>query len=208
MDLRLRIWAIVRKDKGFSRYEGRVEQLYGEMDQTYQRIARPYGFVCTGCDDNCCETRFYHHTLSEYLYLRKGFLALEKPRRENILTRAAAVSDAYALADREHHTVRALCPLNEGGLCAIYPYRPMICRLHGIPHEFQRPGGEKMTGPGCNEFTRQCGNQSYRKFDRTPFYRQLALLEQELRKSITFADKFKMTIAEMVLLERVAHEAD
>ena len=171
------------------------------MDQSYQQVAHAYGFFCTGCETSCCETRFYHHTLIEYFYLRKGFLALDIYRQEKNLLHAAVVLKGYRTADERQNSVRIPCPLNQNGQCVIYPYRPMICRLHGIPHEFQKPEGKNIYGPGCDPFNRQCRDARYKKFDRTPFYRQMASLEQELRQSIGVYDKFKMTIAEMLLLE-------
>jgi hypothetical protein len=78
----------------------------------------------------------------------------------------------------------------------------MICRLHGIPHELQRPGGNLIRNPGCNAFFDQCrerGKTDYIRFDRTPFYRQLAILEQELRRETEYSDKIRLTIAHMLV---------
>ena len=54
----------------------RLEILFSEMDRKYDEVADFYGFVCTGCENNCCLTRFYHHSLLEYLYLYEGYVAL------------------------------------------------------------------------------------------------------------------------------------
>ncbi len=43
------------------------------MDLKYKEAADYYGFDCTGCEDNCCFTRFFHHTLLEYLYIMEGY---------------------------------------------------------------------------------------------------------------------------------------
>jgi hypothetical protein len=49
----------------------------------------------------------------------------------------------------------------------------------------------------------------YIRFDRTPFYRQMAALEQELRKETGYTDKIKLTIAQMlVAITDSAHEID
>ena len=40
-----------------------VIYLFEQMDRAYDAAARNSGFVCNGCRDNCCLTRFYHHTL-------------------------------------------------------------------------------------------------------------------------------------------------
>jgi len=77
----------------------------------------------------------------------------------------------------------------------------MICRLHGIPHELKRPGQNPVYGPGCGAFDRRCGGKGYLKFDRTPFYRDMAMLEQEVKQTLGVAGKFRMTVAEMILTE-------
>jgi hypothetical protein len=49
----------------------------------------------------------------------------------------------------------------------------------------------------------------YIQFDRTPFYRQMALLEKELRRLTGYGDKIKLTIAQMlVTLTERAYEID
>jgi hypothetical protein len=78
----------------------------------------------------------------------------------------------------------------------------MICRLHGIPHELHGPGGRVIRNPGCDEFFDQCresGRTDYIQFDRTPFYRQMAMLEKELRQKTGYVDKIKLTIAQMLV---------
>jgi len=95
--------------------------------------------------------------------------------------------------------VRLMCPLNFDAVCILYPYRPMICRLHGIPHELHKPGQNPVYGPGCETFDCRCGDKGYFKFDRTPFYRDMAALEQEARKTLGLAEKIRMTVAEMIV---------
>ena len=91
-----------------------------------------------------------------------------------------------------------------GGCCVLYTHRPMICRLHGIPHELSRPGAAAQRSPGCGEFDRRCGGMAYRRFDRTPFYAELARLEAEFRQALGVRRRFKHTIAEMLLNDRLA----
>jgi Fe-S-cluster containining protein len=180
----------------------RMETLFGEMNRAYETVAGQYGFLCNGCADNCCLTRFYHHTLLEYLYLVEGLLTLESDVRQRIKKQALTVSAGMADADRDGEAFRIMCPLNRNERCVLYHYRPMICRLHGIPHELQRPGGNLIRNPGCDEFFNQCregGKTDYFRFDRTPFYRQMATLEQELRKETGYSDKIKLTIAQMLV---------
>lgn len=190
----------------------RLKTLFDEMDRAYQAAADRYGFRCNGCEDNCCLTRFHHHTLVEYLYLVDGVRALDPVLLRAVLSRAVTVFTRTAEADQRGESVRIMCPLNQEGRCVAYAHRPMICRLHGIPHELHRPGGTVLRQPGCDSFFDQCrhsGTTMYIQFDRTPFYRQMALLEKELRRLTGYGDKIKLTIAQMlVTLTERAYEID
>ena len=104
-----------------------------------------------------------------------------------------------AKADEKAMPVRLICPLNFDGLCTLYTNRPMICRLHGISHELRKPGQNIIRGPGCGMFDRGCSDRSYLKFDRTPFYLEMARLESELKQAVDLSGRVKMTIAEMIV---------
>ena len=177
----------------------RLQQVYEEMDAAYAAAADAYGFHCNGCRDNCCLTRFYHHTAAEVLYLLEGYRQMPAERRRAIAVRAAAVCRESASTEARGETPRVMCPLNEGDRCVLYERRPMICRLHGIPHELHRPGRQVLRGPGCEAFSDQCGEAVYHCFDRTPFYVKMAGLEQELRQSFGGSERIRMTVAEMIV---------
>jgi Fe-S-cluster containining protein len=175
--------------KNVGRHLVRLEQLYASMDRSYKNTADRYGFECQGCEDNCCLTLFYHHTQVEYLYLANGFRSLERQLRFAIRERAEAVCTA----------VRVMCPLNVDDRCCLYAFRPMICRLHGVPSELHRPDGKTTRMPGCAAFTERCGQTDFIPLDRTPFYRVLATIEQAVRRDSSLAGKIKMTVAQMIL---------
>jgi hypothetical protein len=48
-------------------------------------------------------------------------------------------------------------------------------------------------------FDLQCSDKRYLKFDRTPFYFEMAKLESELKQAIGLSGRVKMTIAEMIV---------
>ena len=179
--------------------------LFSLMDQNYQEVASHYGFACEGCEDNCCMTRFHHHTFLEVFYLKKAFASLEPETRSEIAKRAEEVVRLHAEAEKNGETARVMCPLNVGGKCLVYEGRPMICRLHGIPSELNPPGRPASAGPiitpGCDLFSRRCERMNYRKFDRTPFYMKLAALEREFKEWYGLEGKIKMTIAQILLCE-------
>ncbi len=180
-----------------------LARIYSAMDADYEKAASAHGFVCQGCGDNCCRTRFYHHTLVEYFYLRKGLRALPDAERSRIETQAAQAVARMKTVGDEPPSEATMCPLNALGRCQLYAYRPMICRLHGIPHQLRRPDGRHQVGPGCGDFDRQCGAACAPILDRTTLYAALAELERELRQRLGFTDKLRMTIAQM-LVEKLA----
>lgn len=178
-------------------YLDRLAAIFRKMDERYDETAGKYGFVCSGCEDSCCKTRFYHHTLIEYFYLKRGFECLRANDRARFFSRALEVNSQWNL-----HSATApgvMCPLNEAGRCRLYAHRPMICRLHGIPHELNHPVKGRTIGPGCHEFVIQCGEKPYTPFDRTSLYRELADLEKSFRQETGLNVKMKMTIAAMLV---------
>jgi Fe-S-cluster containining protein len=179
----------------------RVIDLFEQMDRAYDDVARQSGFVCNGCKDNCCMTRFFHHTLLEYLYLKDGLAGLEPEVLGEVKAQAQSVVEQTAAMEGDDKPIRMMCPLNEAGRCILYAHRPMICRLHGIAHMLQRPDGQTQTGPGCDDFYIQSGPSPDLRLDRTPLYVAMAKLERELRETLGFNGKIKMTIAEMIIDE-------
>ncbi|MBI9081956.1 MAG: YkgJ family cysteine cluster protein [Desulfobacterales bacterium] len=175
---------------------GRLGDLFDEMARHYAAVAEAYGFHCEGCADNCCRTRFFHHTLVEFLMLHRGVAALTEEARASAMGRAAKEGKSAVGADSG--LMRVWCPLAEDGRCMIYDCRPMICRLHGLPHELRHPVRGVVQGPGCAAFDAACGGRIYRRLDRTPLYRRMAELEQSLRQATGFDGRIRMTVAEMV----------
>jgi len=178
----------------------RLTVLYQEMDAAYDRVAQSYGFVCQGCEDNCCLTRFYHHTLAEAASLLRGYRKLPEEQKSSILERAHIYCRALQAGERRDQPLRHLCPLNSGGQCLLYPHRPMICRLHGIPHAMRHPARGLITGPGCHVFEASCHQADGHPLDRTPIYSAMARLEKSLRQSSGITGPVRLTVAEMILV--------
>ncbi len=178
----------------------RLRKIYADMANAYDTISAQYGgFSCEGCPENCCRTRFYNHTLVEFFYLMEGLATLSEERQAALQVRAADVCRDVAAAEADGMTPRVMCPLNDDGLCGAYEHRLMICRLHGLPYELRIPGKEPFYGEGCHIFTDCCGDKEYIVFDRTAFYQAMAGLEKDLRDALGASQKFKKTIAEMII---------
>ena len=177
-----------------------LADLYAKMDRHYAEASAAYGFVCRGCEENCCRTRFYHHTGIERHYLRLGYVGLPTGRRSTIRERALAVCRRSAGAGPDNSLLSPMCPLNFEGGCALYAHRPMICRLHGVPHQLQPPGRKAVHGPGCEAFYRRTGaSREAIALDRTPLYAALAELERGFRAAAGTGRPMKMTLAQMIL---------
>lgn len=189
--------------QSFMTYLDQLACLFEQMDQAYGQVCRQSGFVCRGCQDNCCGTRFYHHTLIEYLYLRVGLDSLSDQAREAVRQRADQAHLQMRRDDAQGRKQRIMCPLNQDGRCILYARRPMICRLHGVPHQLRRPDGRLQIGPGCGDFELQCRGSVPARLDRTPLYTALADLERRLRQHTGVMTRIRMTVAEMLVDERI-----
>jgi len=176
-----------------------LSELFAEMDSAYADAAGNFAFHCTGCEDNCCLTRFHHHTLLEYLLIEEGFAGLGTAGQSAVLAEAEAVCRKTAAADAQERADRLMCPLNRDGLCILYIQRPMICRLHGIPHELHRPGRGIVLGPGCAVFDDRCGDKPHKRLDRTPYYIEMAKMERALQQALGISMRLNMTVAEMLI---------
>jgi Fe-S-cluster containining protein len=134
----------------------------------------------------------------EFLYIYEGFQTLEPEGKAQVVKRASIVRRAYVETEKAGGRMRIMCPLNANNRCELYNYRPMICRMHGIPHKLHHPVRGVVNGPGCHMFPDVNQGKSDFRFDRTPFYTPIAQLEKQLRKSMNMTEKIRLTVADMV----------
>lgn len=174
-------------------------EIYKEIDAAYEESARHYGFSCEGCDENCCTTVFYHHTILEFFGLLEGFDMLPQDLQQESLQRAGEYLKELNRYRGREEQVKMLCPLNYDGLCKIYEHRPLICRIHGLPGELEYPGKGKQAFSACKRFNAlEMGDETV-VIDRTPFYTRIATLEGQIRGEMQYMTKFRKTIAEMLI---------
>ena len=184
-----------------SEFAKQVADLYHDMEEAYDQTAKALDFSCSGCPDNCCDSYFLHHTYTEWAYLWQGLKTMEGSQLQAITEKAAkyVIESEAALARGKRPII--MCPLNTDGLCSLYSYRLMICRLHGLPATFTRPDGQKLDFPGCFRCQEHISrDNSVAPLDRTQFFRGLVKLEIELlaQRRMT-APKVKLTIAQMIV---------
>lgn len=129
-------------------------ELLGEVDDWFRRSLElhPDRIACrNGCSE-CCRGLF-DITLLDALYLKRGFDKLPEPLKSELAREASRrlelLSDVnpdfvepWLLNEIPEDEWDALMPeedetpcllLSETGGCLVYDYRPMTCRLNGIP---------------------------------------------------------------------------
>ena len=169
------------------------------MDKAWDKTAEHYHFQCNGCEDNCCKSLFIHHTYIEKAYILKGFQTLDNQMKSQVMENAHIYCDKTFSQENEIKSIKIMCPLNIEGLCILYDYRPMICRLHGLPHELCKPGFQSVKSPGCDAGKMAFNSKPYFPFDRTPFYQKMAAIEMDFRQTFQKTGKTKKTVAQMLV---------
>ena len=178
-----------------------LAQLYHDMDKAWNQVAQQYEFQCNGCEDNCCLSLFFHHTHVEASFLEFGLQTLSNKDQKHVLTLSRdycrqTFSEA-AENQNQPASKKIPCPLLKTDRCSLYNFRPMICRLHGLPHELHKPGLNVIKGPGCD--AGKFDSHIYIPFDRTPFYKQMAVIEMSFRQLTGKTGKIKKTIAQILV---------
>ena len=163
-------------------FNPRLKELYKEMDVVYKEASFQAGFNCEGCDGTkCCTVDLVVHTFAEMLYMRRGVRALDQTTKLEIEHRCGQIVELKQLDSLGDPYRNSVCAANIGGRCAIYDYRPMICRLAGIPHFIDNPNKNRIFGTGCPRFETDIRhNKPEIQIDRTMFYRRMAELELEM----------------------------
>jgi hypothetical protein len=180
-----------------------IEQLYRDMEASYDKTASVLGLSCNGCPDNCCDSYFLHFTYIEWGYLWYGMSLLPEDKQQEIIRRAVSYEEQSEEMLRQGERPRIMCPLNEAGRCILYKHRLMVCRTHGVPAVMRRPDGKQLRFPGCfrcQDIVEQ-GQSEVQSvvMERTPLLRRLVELEQNLLEGKrNLLPKVRMTIGGML----------
>lgn len=183
----------------------RIKKLYEEMEASYDNVASTLGFSCYGCPDNCCDSYFLHFTYAEWSYLWFGFQQLDGEQQQRIIDRSQEYVAGCREAEAKGERPQLMCPLNEDGLCGLYPYRLMVCRTHGVPAVMTRPDGQKLDFPGCFRCQEIVDNKSQPgeelvRMKRTGLLNELVRIENDLFQGKRHLfPKIRLTIAEMLV---------
>lgn len=88
---------------------------------------------CTAGCSGCCEKGDYPISQLELEYLMQGFIALDNETKRTVQENIKSMQKG------------GQCPFLINKKCSIYPYRPIICRVHGLAYLV----GEKVKVPYC-----------------------------------------------------------
>lgn len=182
----------------FSEIFARYEALVAEVDTVFQRVqeAHPECVTCEkGCSD-CCNALF-DLTLVEAMYLNHQFTTRYGfgPERSALVDRAGDVDRQLVKLKRKAHREvqegrdaqeileemarqRVRCPLlGESDTCEMYQYRPITCRLYGIPTAI---GGKAHT---CGKSAFEAG-KPYPTVNIDRIHERLAEMSLEIRDAV------------------------
>jgi Fe-S-cluster containining protein len=175
-----------------------MQILFNAMEGDYDSVATHYTFSCKGCQDNCCTQRFFHYTWAELFYLIEGLRQAEPERAKEIVRKSQEVVSAYEVEKDPMNPDPIMCPINFDGLCSLYTHRPMICRMHGLPHRVKGPQNRETRGTGCSVFISKDIKVDW-TVNRTPHYTALARIERDTRLRKRLTGNLRMTTAEMII---------
>lgn len=181
----------------------RYEALAAEADRAFGRMQEEYGTLVRcrqGCAD-CCHALFGLF-LVEAAYLQERFRGLARKDRREILLRSRRAARKIGRmqekwrarkgnsrgesGDLERERVR--CPLlNDDLECDLYPFRPITCRVYGIPTVIHGRGHVC----GMSGFGR---GGSYPSFDMDRVQRELHFLSREMLTETPEGDPGKASL--------------
>jgi Fe-S-cluster containining protein len=163
------------------------ELLVDKADAAFQSVAAEHG-NCIQCVRHCadCCHAIFGLFLIEAAYLRENFARLDEKTASDTLLRCNDMDRAIRRLEirLQKHTdspqmqayvlarERVRCPLLDKNMdCVLYPYRPITCRVYGIPTKIQ--GKAHVCGKA-----RFIKGETYPVFDLDQVYKDLFLLSK------------------------------
>jgi len=92
-----------------------------EKLKKYFKLHKEHIYCKSGCS-HCCESGDYPISALELEYLMLGFSKLQNDKKIIVQTNV------------KNMVKGGVCPFLIDKQCSIYPYRPIICRVHGIAY--------------------------------------------------------------------------
>ena len=101
-------------------YEKFLENLDKRLGQ-YFELHNEHIKCCLGCS-SCCETGDYPLSQIELEYLMQGFTGLSNEDKKIVQNNIKNIIKG------------GTCPFLINKKCSVYPFRPIICRVHGLAY--------------------------------------------------------------------------
>ena len=89
--------------------------------EKYFELHKEHINCCLGCS-SCCETVDYPISQIELEYLMQGFEHLSNKEKATVQNRIKNIAKSET------------CPFLIDKKCSVYPYRPLVCRVHGLAY--------------------------------------------------------------------------
>jgi Fe-S-cluster containining protein len=176
----------------------RHREIVAAVDAEFARNRDLYGerVRCRpGCTD-CCH-HIFPITEIEAVQVSKGMQQLEAPLRQSIEARAREY-----VKERLLRGARLPCPALDHGVCAIYPFRPLMCHKFGMPLynpdkpdrifacELNFKDGEEIGDPKLIQI-------------QTRIHQDWKQLQADYKESHPSAGSGRLTVAHAILLSQV-----
>ena len=179
------------------------DNLVSKADQAFERMAGEFE-ECIKCERHCCDCchAVFGLFLIEAVFLKHDFDQLGKEERDAALKRGTEAEKEFEKLERmlkefendpqmraySMARARIRCPLlNDDNECILYPYRPITCRVYGIPTMVQ--GSPRVCGK--SGFKKEL---SYPTFNLDGVHRELYQLSTELFEKTENKDAEKASL--------------
>ena len=179
--------------RGYEALVAGADLAFGKMQDNH-----PSGVSCVPRCSDCCHAVFGVFLL-EAVFLRYHFEKLDRKTRRQVALRAGKAEKEMGRILGEAHKeeephgsyplekARVRCPLlDEAHECILYPYRPITCRVYGIPTAIQ--GKAHVCWKA--KFERE---KTYPTYNLDEVNRQLYHLSRELLQGVGGSDPSKAT---------------
>jgi Fe-S-cluster containining protein len=179
------------------------DNLVSKADASFQEVKAAFP-ECVQCAPHCadCCHAVFGLFLIEAAFLKRDFDQLTEDQRESALQRCRDADNSLEKLEERLRSfqddpqmisyslarARIRCPLlNEQNECILYPYRPITCRIYGVPTRIR--GTPHVCGKSGFE-----KGKKYPLFDLDETHRELHQLSRELLERSNVTDLERATL--------------
>jgi len=90
---------------------------------------------CSAGCSHCCESGYYPVTNLEFDFLKTGFDTLDAEKQDIILKKCNKTEEdlsKFIESGSKMQDFAYECPILNNGMCSLYEYRPILCRVYGL----------------------------------------------------------------------------